>query len=260
VCNPSKGHAGSAAGHTPFARVVRTTGMDVIGDLVARERRGDALALRTDSRAGSYSYEKLCTNAWKAGNLLRHYGVRGDATVAIDAGASLSPPPLTAFLGAGLLGAAVRFDPPESVETRALVVPADRVDAYDPGPGTTVLAYGDVPETATANHYGAELWSENPNAPPDGVDPGATLLAGDRPVTQREALSAAERVARETPIEDGDVVAPRGPLSDPGAVVAGVLAPLSVGGTVLLDVSRTGDVGVGADAPEPRTVDPASVF
>ena len=234
--------------------------MDVIGGLVARERRGDALALRTDGRAGSYSYDKLRTNAWKAGNLLRHYGVRGDATVAVDPGASLSPQPLTAALGAGLLGATVRFDPPESVRTRALVAPADRVDAYDPGPGTSVLAYGDVPGAATARHFEAELWSENPNAPPDEVDPEGALLAGERAVTQREALAAAERVARETPIESGDLVAPRAPLSDPAAVIAGVLAPLSAGGAVLLDESSTGDVGVGTDVPEPRAVDPAGAL
>jgi hypothetical protein len=247
--------------------------MDVVGDLVARERRSDALALRTDSRAGSYSYEKLCTNAWKAGNLLSHYGVRGDATVAIDAGESLSPPPLTAFLGAALLGATVRFespdsggsDPPESVETRALVVPTDSVEGYTPPPGTTVLAYGDVPEDPTVTHFEREVWSENPTTPPNEVRPDDTLLVTDvdgSGVTHRQAVEAAERVADEVGLDDEHLVAPRGSLAGPAVAVAGVLAPLSVGAAILLDESSTGDVGVGSEGEvnEPQRIDPCDVF
>jgi hypothetical protein len=248
--------------------------MDVVGDLVARDRRSDALALRTDSRAGSYSYEKLCTNAWKAGNLLSHYGVRGDATVVIDAGESLSPPPLTAFLGAALLGATVRFEPPESgrsgrsgppesVETRALVVPASRIEVYDPAPGTTVLAYGDVPEGPTVTHFEREVWSENPTTPPNEVAPDDALLAVDADrVTHRRAVEAAERVAEEVGLNEADLVAPRASLTDPAVVVAGVLAPLSVGGSILLEESVTGDVGVGSegDVKEPQRIDPSDVF
>jgi len=247
--------------------------MDVVGDLVARERRSEALALRTDSRAGSYSYGKLCTNAWKAGNLLSHYGVRGDATVTIDPDESLSPPPLTAFLGAALLGATARFEPPESaqrdptqsVETRALVVPATRIEAYDPAPGTTVLAYGDAPEDPTVTHFEREVWSENPTTPPDEVSPDDNLLvagAGETRVTHRQALDAAERVADNAGLDSEDLVAPRGVLSDPGVVVAGVLAPLSVGAAILLDESVTGDVGVGGEheVPESRRIDPDDVL
>jgi len=256
--------------------------MDVVGDFVARERRSDALALLTDSRAGSYSYEKLCTNAWKAGNLLSHYGVRGDATVAIDPGESLSPPPLTAFLGAALLGATVRFespetdradetdetdhsDVPESVETRALVVPVARIDGYDPAPGTTVLAYGDVPEDPTVTHFEREVWSENPTTPPNEVRPDDALLAsgGDgRRVTHRQAVDAAERVADDGGLDGEHLVAPRASLADPAVVVAGVLAPLSVGAAILLDGSATGDVGVGSadQVPESQRIDPEDVF
>jgi hypothetical protein len=247
--------------------------MDVVGGLVARERRSEALALRTDSRAGSYSYEKLCTNAWKAGNLLSHYGVRGDATVVIDPDESLSPPPLTAFLGGALLGATVRFespesdhaDPPMSVETRALVVPATRIEAYDPAPGTTVLAYGDVPEDPTVTHFEREVWSENPTTPPNEVLPDDVLLdahGGATRVAHRQAVEKAEDVADEVGLADDDLVAPRASLADPAVVVAGVLAPLSVGAGILLDGSATGDVGVGDEdaAPESRRIDPADVL
>jgi len=237
--------------------------MNLVSDLVARERRSDALALRTASRAGSYSYEKLCTNAWKAGNLLRHYGVRGGATVAIDADVSLSPPPVTACLGAGLLGASVRFDPPDSVDSKAFVVPTARVGEYDTGPGTTVLAYGDVPDETGVKHFEAEVWSENPTMPPDRVEPGADYLVGDeRTVSQGQALDAAEQIAVEYGLGEESLVAPRASLRDPAVVVAGLLAPLLAGGAVLLDESTTGSLGVGpAEAvPEERRVDPGTVF
>ena len=234
--------------------------MDTVGDLVARERRSDALALRTDSRAGSYSYEKLCTTAWKAGNLFRHYGVREGATVAVDAAEALSPPPLTAFLGAGLLGATVTFDPGRRVEARALVVPADRVADYDSGPGTQVLAYGDDPDETGVAHFEREVWSENPTMPPEAVAPGTAFLAADgETYTHRRLLTAADRVAREAGLTAADSVAVRAPLSDAGTVVGGVLAPLSVGGTILIDRDRTGEVGVGRGVPEARTIDPAEV-
>jgi len=247
--------------------------MDVIGDLVARERRSDAIALRTDSRAGSYSYAKCCTNAWKAGNLLRHYGVRGDATVAVDAGGAdrdTTPPPVLAFLGAGLLGATVTFDPDatadsdETTDVRALVAPTDRLDRYDPAPGTQVLGYGAVPEAPEVVHFEEQLWSENPTEPPDRVSPNAVALAvGGTTFTHERLLDAAESVVEEFGLDAESEVALRAPLAAPGALVAGVLAPIRAGGTVLLDRSRTGAVAVATDgerASEERVVDPESVL
>ncbi|WP_415382566.1 hypothetical protein [Halosimplex sp. TS25] len=235
--------------------------MHVIGDLVARERRTDDLAVRTDSRAGSYSYEKFCTNAWKTGNLLRHYGVRGGATVAVDAGESLTPPPLLAAFGAALLGATVRFDPSESPDEKALLAPASRADSYDAGPGTKVLVYGDVSDDPELAHFEAEMWSENPTNPPDAVEPTATALAaGDRRFTHEELLGWTERVAETYDLNETDEVAIRAPLADPGTVVAGVLAPILVGGTILVDRDQTGTAAVveaGGDAPEEAVIDPS---
>jgi len=239
--------------------------MDVIGDLVARERRTDDLAIRTDSRAGSYSYEKCCTNAWKTGNILRHYGVRGGATVAVDAGESPTPPPLLAFFGASLLGATTRFDPDESSQAKALVVPAARAETYDPGPGTKTFVYGDVPDAPEFAHFEAEMWSENPTNPPDRVAPDdIALAAGDEEFTHERLLTAARTVVDEYDLDGDDEVAVRAPLSEPGVVVAGVLAPVLAGGTVLLDRESTGTVAVasggrGESAPEPTAIDPAGV-
>ncbi|MFC7142425.1 hypothetical protein ACFQMA_21625 [Halosimplex aquaticum] len=235
--------------------------MDVIGDLVARERRSDDLAVLTDSRAGSYSYEKFCTNAWKSGNLLRHYGVRGGATVAVDAGDPLTPPPLLAFCGAALLGATVRFDPRESPDAKALLAPASRTDSYDAGPGTKVLVYGDVPDDPEVAHFEAEMWSENPTNPPDAVAPTDTALAaGDRQFTHERLLERAEAVVESHSLDETDEVAIRAPLSGPGTVVAGVLAPLRVGASVLVDRGQTGTVAVatgGGDVPEETRIDPS---
>lgn len=235
--------------------------MDVVADLVARDRRSDALAVRTDSRAGSYSYEKLCTTAWKTGNLLSHYGVRGGATVAIDTGEALTPPPLTAFLGAGLLGATIRFDPPESVDAQAFVAPAERLARYDPAPGTQVLAYGDDPDDPTAAHFEREVWSENPVMPPDDVGSDADLLVADGNCYSHERLlDAAGRVAGDRGLDAEDLVAVRAPLANPSAVAAGILAPLTVGGAILVDSVQTGTVAVGATGPEAERVDPTTVL
>jgi len=247
--------------------------MNVIGDLVARERRSDAIALRTDSRAGSYSYAKCCTNAWKAGNLLRHYGVRGDATVAVDAGDAdrdTAPPPILALLGAGLLGATVTFDPAdtadsaETADVRALVAPADRLDRHEPAPGTQMLGYGAVPDSPGVVHLEEQLWSENPTEPPDAVAADAVALAADgAQFTHERLLDAAETVVGEYGLDAESEVALRAPLASPGAVVAGVLAPIRAGGAILLDRSESGTVAVagdGNDAPEATVVDPETVL
>jgi hypothetical protein len=234
--------------------------VNVLGDIVARERRSDRVAIRTASRAGSYSYDKACTQSWKAGNLLRHYGVREGATVAIDTGERLEPTPLVAFFGAALLGARVRFDPDSLGDARALVVPGERVAAYDPGPGTKVLAYGEEPENPTVAGFEREVWSENPTEPPDTVQRDAVALIADEDYTHADLVAATERVVDDIGMDADTTVVPRAPLSEPGTVVAGVLAPLVAGETISVDPSVTGDVGVGRDVPEERSVDPAAVF
>ena len=237
--------------------------MDVIGDLVARERRTEDLAVRTDSRAGSYSYDTFCTNCWKTGNLLRHYGVRGGATVAVDSGDSVTQPPVLACFGAGLLGATVQFDPPETPESKALLVPGPRVDDYDPQPGTKQLVYGSVPEDPSFAHFEAEMWSENPTEPPDTVEPTAALLASDsETVTHQQALDAAGRVVSEYGVDDSEVVALRAPLYRPGTVVAGLLAPILASGTILLDVDSAGTMAVAESddtVEESVVIDPTAV-
>ncbi|MDG5776245.1 hypothetical protein VB773_08385 [Haloarculaceae archaeon H-GB2-1] len=214
--------------------------MDVLGDLVARDRRSEDIALRRASRAGSYSYAKLCTNAWKAGNLLRHYGVRGGAEVAVALPeGDPTPPVVTGFFGAMLLGAPVRFVASGTVDAKALLVPTDRVTEFDAEPGCTVLAYGDEPDAATVVHFEREVWSENPTAPPDVVEADAVALrTGDETFTHADLLARMETAVDERGLTASSEQHIDGSLATPDVLVDCLLAPLSVGATVVLEDSE----------------------
>ena len=75
--------------------------MNVLGDAIARDRRSDATALVAPAVGRRYDYRRFCTSAWKAGNFLRHIGVRGGAGVAI-ADDPLPEPVLTLYAAASL--------------------------------------------------------------------------------------------------------------------------------------------------------------
>jgi len=226
--------------------------MDVLGDLVARGRRSDAPALRHAPSGRALDYRRVCTTAWKVGNLLRNEGVRGGATVGIAA--DRAPEPVLSLFGVGLLGATARLDPPaDATGLKALVVPTDHLGEYAPGPGTRLVGYGDAPEDPAVSHFERDVWSENPTAPPDAVAPDDPVLATDHGThTHRDLLAAARTVAEEWDLTDDDPVAVRSSLAHPGTVAAGVVAPLLVGGTVLFPAgATTGAFAVAEDAPEP---------
>ncbi|GAB3416590.1 hypothetical protein GCM10027435_14170 [Haloparvum alkalitolerans] len=261
--------------------------MHVVGDLLARDRRSDAPALVTpDGR--ERSYHELITNAYKAGNVLRYLGLGAGRTLAAAPVPAL--PPVLAFLGAAQLGAATRFDPAAGADAgdRVLLVPATEEAAYDPAPGTQLAVFGGDPTAPETTDWEESVWSENPAFPPSDLDPETPLLlsagaAGrDRAGrdgtaadgTERDAVShggglaAAAEVTERYGLDADSRVVLRAPLSDPAAVVAGLLAPLSVGGTaVLADPAETGaeapvrgEVAVTAgEAPEPAALDPADV-
>jgi len=119
--------------------------MDVVGDLLARDRRNRDVALVTASDS-ERTYHDLITNGYKAANVLRHLGAREGSTVAID------PEPefhtVVAFLGAARLGAAVRFDPEAGVDAgdRVVLAPVETERAVDPGPGTSLAVFGGPPD------------------------------------------------------------------------------------------------------------------
>ena len=250
--------------------------MRVLGDLVARDRRSDEVALRVDARDRAYSYRDFCTTAWKAGHACRHLGVHAGSCVALAP--DPAPQPLLTLFGAACLGARAIFD--TTAEARAVLVPTGDVAAIGERPGRKVVVYGDAPTDPGITHWERVVWSENPAFPPTPVDPdGPVLLAGDdagagsraRALTHREVLGRAERVAEENGLDGETAVVVRDGLADPGVVVAGVFAPLLAGGTVVFPGPETvGDLAVVSAAgagdattepvPESRVIDAASVL
>jgi hypothetical protein len=235
--------------------------MDVLGDLVGRERRSDVPALRHAPTGRAYDYRRFCTTAWKVGNLLRNEGVRGGATVGIAA--RPTPEPVLTLFGVALLGATARLDPPGDAEgLKALLVPTDRVGEYEVEPGTRVVAHGAEPDDPALSSFERDVWSENPTEPPDAVAPDDEMLAVDDGTrTHRNLLAAARSVVDEWSLTAADAGAVRSSLAQSGTVAAGVVAPLLAGGTVLLpDEETTGDLAVATgEAPEP-SVAPADVL
>lgn len=241
--------------------------MQTIGDIVAEGRERDGTLFDPAERSTPYSYRDFCTNAWKVGNLLRHYGVRKGARVAVVAGPKSptaadepgwigeSPEALQAFLGAALDGAIVDLDPPGAVDAKVLIAPNEWLNQYQCGPGTKPIAYGGPPEDPRVAHFEREAWSENPQRPPGEFGPTDPVLAADELYTHGDLLAASRRVIAEYDLTGEDRVALRAPITEPGAIVAGVLAPMSVGATVLLGDGETGTIAVSdGETPEKRRI------
>jgi hypothetical protein len=231
--------------------------MDTFADLLARERRSGAPALRAHgSRIRRYNYTQLCTLSWQSGSVLRHVGVAKGRKVALAA--SQSPEPVLTFLGAGLLGAVVEFEPDTEVDARALVAPSTSIADYEMPPGGQRIAYGERPDDPSTMFFEKEVWSENPVIPPIDISAeDEVLAAGGERYTQGELLEAATRAIEQFDITDEDEIAIRTPLTEAGTVVAGILAPLVAGATIVFP----GEDGEGTiavtegKAPEERVIE-----
>ncbi|KAB1196201.1 MULTISPECIES: AMP-binding protein [Haloferax] len=231
--------------------------MDVIGDLMARDRRSDRLALQVDGPGRTYTYYDFITTSYKAGNVLRYLGVRKGARVAIEPVAL--PEPILTFVGASHLGAITVFDP--TVEARAVLVDVAREEEFDLPPGHKLAVYNGPPSSPTTTHWEKEVWSENPAVHPEVVEPeDVALVADGREYTHGDLLDSAKRVVDASDLDADDTVVVRSSLAHPGTVVAGILAPLLAGGTIRVpdgDAPIAGAVGVGDTVPEPRSISPA---
>ncbi|WP_050033022.1 AMP-binding protein [Halorubrum halophilum] len=208
--------------------------MDVVGDLLDRDRRSRETALVTaDGR--ERTYRDLITNAYKAANVLRYLGAREGSTVAVEPAPGVHT--TLAFLGAAGLGAPVRFDPAAGIERGdrvVLVSVADEAET-EPAPGTNLAVFGGPPDRPETTHWEQELWSENPGMPPSAVGPDDPVVrAADGEIPHRDLLAAAASVVDRHGIDAETRVVLRSDLADPRALAAGVIAPLSVGGTVVL--------------------------
>lgn len=238
--------------------------MDVVGDLLARDRRSRDIALATaDGR--ERTYHDLITNAYKAANVLRYLGAREGSTVAVEPTPRLHT--TLAALGAAGLGASVRFDPETGIERGDRVVLADVADERrrQPAPGTNLAVFGGPPERPETTHWEQELWSENPGMPPSGVGPDDPVVRANgsgSDVSHREILAAAASVVEAYDVGADTRVVVRGDFSDSRVLVAGVVAPLSVGGTVVLtdpDATVDADAAAETDDAAAETDDAAAV-
>lgn len=230
----------------------------VLGDLLARDRRTDALALLDDVNERQYDYRRFCTTAWKVGNLLRHFGIRAESPVAVAA--DTKPVPILSFFGAALLGGVVRIGA-EPTTPRVLVAPTADLDT-DPTPGTHRIGYGERPDDPSDSFFEQDVWRENPTQPPAEVGPDTPVLrSGEAAYTHRAVLRAARSVVEQWDLTADSVVAVRAPLGTPETIVAGVVAPLLVGGTILLPAADSvGDCAVVAETgPESRVLTPDAI-
>jgi len=249
--------------------------MQVLHELVAAGRERDGVIFSTPERSAPYSYRDFCTNVWKGGNLMRHYGVREGTQVAIVVGPKNPadgdepgylrdcPDGLLALLSATLDGATAVLDPPADIESTALVAPAAWLDRYELAPGTKALAYGGPSDDPTVAGFERELWSENPLQPPGEVGPDDDALQdADGSYSHSELLAASERVVDEHDIDEETTVALRAPVTTAGTVVAGLLAPMRAGATVRFGDDGASDIAVatGEDVPENRVVRPDDIL
>lgn len=233
--------------------------MDTLAEMLATGRDREGVAFEAPARRTPTSHREFATNAWKAGNLLRHYGVRPGSRAALVVGPKerdseqapgrlgSAPDPLFGLLGATAVGATVDVTPDSPVEARALVVPAPWLDRYEAAPGCSIIAYGSPPERPEVAHFERERWSENPTEPPGSVAPDdPAIQAEDREYTHAELLGAARSIVREYTLEADDIVAVAAPLTGAGAIAAGIIAPLVAGATVRPVGAEDGSVESGA--------------
>ncbi|WP_277540505.1 hypothetical protein [Haloarcula laminariae] len=249
--------------------------MHTLSDLVAAGRERDGVFFSTPERSAPYSYRDFCTNVWKGGNLMRHYGVREGMEVAVVVGPKNPvegdepgylrdcPDGLLAVLAATLDGAVADIAPGVEVDATALVAPAAWLDRYELAPGTKALSYGGPSDDPTVAGFERELWSENPLQPPGERTPDDPALRdADGTYSHGELLAAGERVVEEYGIDAETTVAVRAPVSSAGTVVAGMLAPLRVGATVRFGDDTASDVAVAGDegdVPEKTVIRPGEV-
>ena len=250
--------------------------MQLLSELVAAGRERGGVLFSTPERSAPYSYRDFCTNVWKGGNLMRHYGVREAMAVAVVVGPKNPtdgdergylrdcPDGLLAVLAATLDGAVADLAPGTDIDATALVAPAAWLDRYELAPGTKALAYGGPSDDPTVAGFERELWSENPLQPPGERAPDDPALRdGEGTYTHGEVLAASERVVEAYDIDDETTVAFRAPATSVGAVVAGLLAPMRAGATVRFGDDTASDVavaGVDVDVPEKTVVRPGDIL
>ena len=155
------------------------------------------------------------------------------------------------FYGTALLGNVVQFGVSDvGDEVRALVVPEVELDAYDVGPSTKRVVYGDEPADPSVSYFERDVWSENPTEPPDRIDADGPLLqTPESTYTHEDGLVAAAAIVETHGLEAGNEVAVRGSITDPDVSVSGLVGPVLAGGAVVLGPDSNGDLASVAGLP-----------
>lgn len=224
--------------------------METLYDLLASLPAGASVV----TAQTTYDADATRGTAFKTGNFLRTLGVREG--VGVGVASTQEAKPVFAFLGAGLLGATVHFDPVTGDGLRAYVAPTDAVDTLDLPAGGQYVAWGEKPESPRIEYFERDVWSENPAFPPVEFEGDTPLLdAGAETYTHRDLLDAAESFADA---HAGPVVLDAD-FNHPGTVVA-ALAALRGGrrlylGTEPDDAAATVVSVSGQNAVDPRYVD-----
>ena len=251
--------------------------MNTVSELVANARKRESPLIHIAGRRTPYTSREFCTNCWKAGNLLGHYGVHPGSDVAVVFGPKLdssgvgcddetpttegtinSADPLLAVIGATLIRARANLTPETPVDARALVRPAGDgwAGQYPTTARCSQLAYGEPSTQPSVVHFEAKLWSQNPTQPPEAVSPEMPALSANANTYRHgQLLTATEHVIEEWALDSSARIAfPADPTNpdtlladfrEPGAVVAGVLVPLYCGGTVTIGSTDEATLTVG---------------
>ncbi|CCC40766.1 acyl-CoA synthetase family protein [Haloquadratum walsbyi] len=245
----------------------RVTDPAIIGDIMDRNRRNGTIALRADAADRYYTYRDFITTSYKSGNVIRYLGGRsGDEMLLVP---DPLPEPVLAFYGAAQLGIATRFDKTVQLNhsteelPRVVLAPSTQEEAYELPPGHNLAVYGDSPTETETTHWETEVWSENPAIHPTSVAPSDIALNADKQTyTHEELITAAVRVVDRVNITPGADVVVRESLMNPHVVVAGLIAPLLAGATIVFpDETTTGEIGVSTDTvPEPKQIDLNSIW
>ncbi|UPM44026.1 AMP-binding protein [Halocatena salina] len=206
--------------------------MTGLEELLTRDRRTDSTALRDEANDHQYDYRRFCTTVWKVGNLLHHFGVRSGTPVVIAG--DRQPEPVLSVLATAMLGGVVRFGSEATTEAKVIVAPTPDLEPNCP-PGTHRIGYGERPDDPGDTFFEQDVWRENPTEPPATVDPDAPVLqAGETIYTHRALLNSAQSVVDRQKLTADSTVAVRAPLERPETIVAGIIAPLVAGATILL--------------------------
>lgn len=221
--------------------------MDTLTAVVGAGRDRDGIAIDGPARPAPYRYPDFCSDVWKAGNLFSHYGVQnGGAVAVVPRGhpTTAGPPPASAMalvgmLGGTVVGSTVRVPTANPVDAGVVLAHVDSLPRAEIDGRSTVLAYGGDSDRADVERFEAALWSENPVEPPESVAPDDPCLAFDGEVaTHGDLVRAATAVAEEYGVDASASVLLDAPLTDAGAVVAGLVTPLVVGATIRLGTDR----------------------